>query len=240
MAGERISVFTTPFAQKVERLVAQQLGSPPGGTSRPPRTDRRFDDDGIEFFNDSGFTIPPFGIVGVDSSMDFGSGDAIPKVKRPGTTYYEDWLVNGDAPVSDQAYGMAQLGPVVVFAYDSGSPTAKSIYGPKPSQFTGSAGYAGLLRTIKIIDSTNKWAKGFLYSPITALLAKADSGVTARSGTTPGSGTVSIWCNVSGTLTDTTMDVTAYNMSGGAVASAAYIQIKLIGGQWWVDVEDCG
>ena len=44
---------------------------------------------------------------------------------------------------------------------------------------------------------------------------------------------------VSGTLTDTTIDLTVKNLSGTAVTADAYVMARLIDGDWWVDFEDC-
>ncbi len=76
----------------------------------------------------------------------------------------------------------------------------------------------------------------------TAVAKAGGSGVTARSGTTAGSGTVSIYSIVDGILTDTGETVTAYSMSATAVANNAYITIKRcsLDEEWIVDAEDCG
>ena len=76
----------------------------------------------------------------------------------------------------------------------------------------------------------------------TAVAKAGGSGVTARSGTTAGSGTVSIYYIASGVLTDTGETVTAYSMSATAVANNAYITIKRcsLDEEWIVDAEDCG
>lgn len=65
---------------------------------------------------------------------------------------------------------------------------------------------------------------------------------TARSGNTAGSGTVSIFSIVSGVLTNTGTNVTAYNLSATAVSPHTYITIKKcsLSEDWIVDAEDCG
>lgn len=64
-------------------------------------------------------------------------------------------------------------------------------------------------------------------------------GIASRSGTTLGSGTVTVYQNRKGTLTATSMTVTAYNGSDTAVAATAYIQIVWSDGFWSVFWEDC-
>ena len=83
------------------------------------------------------------------------------------------------------------------------------------------------------------WMTGEMQTAV----AKADSsGVTARSGTTAGSGTVSVYSIVAGVLTDSGEDVAVVNMSATAVANNAYITIKRcsLDEDWIVDAEDCG
>ena len=76
----------------------------------------------------------------------------------------------------------------------------------------------------------------------TAVAKAGASGVTARSGTTAGSGEVSIYYIASGVLTSTGETLTAYNLSATAVANNAYITIKRcsLDEEWIVDAEDCG
>lgn len=76
----------------------------------------------------------------------------------------------------------------------------------------------------------------------TAVAKAGGSGVTARSGTTAGSGIVSVYYIASGVLTDSGQDVAVVNMSATAVADNAYITIKRcsLDEEWIVDAEDCG
>jgi len=72
-------------------------------------------------------------------------------------------------------------------------------------------------------------------------------GIAARSGTTPGTAEVEVWrINAAGTLeavTDihgTTLTLTGYNISSGAVSANAYVQVKQDAyGRFIVDFEDC-
>jgi hypothetical protein len=73
----------------------------------------------------------------------------------------------------------------------------------------------------------------------TALAKSGGSGIPALSGSTPGSGTVTLYSFNGTTLSATTTTVTAYNMTSGAVAANAWLQLKLIAGYWFIDVEGC-
>lgn len=70
------------------------------------------------------------------------------------------------------------------------------------------------------------------------VLVHTGSGVTARSGTTPGSGTVTIYKISSGpTLETTGQTITAYNLSETAVPGSCYATCRRIRftGQWIID-----
>ena len=75
------------------------------------------------------------------------------------------------------------------------------------------------------------------------------SGISAMSGSTPSSGTVTLYqLNSSGTLETVKDDnlsdvtVTAYNIAASAVASSTWVQIKqeMSSGIFVIDFEDCG
>lgn len=71
--------------------------------------------------------------------------------------------------------------------------------------------------------------------------AKTQSGgVTAREDNTPGSGTVNIYRNENGTLTDTGLEQVVYNIASAAVAGDTFVIIGLGPDDWCVLVEDCG
>tara|TARA_B100000700_G_scaffold68567_1_gene75890 strand:- start:1868 stop:2446 length:579 start_codon:yes stop_codon:yes gene_type:complete len=76
--------------------------------------------------------------------------------------------------------------------------------------------------------------------PQTAI-AKSN-GISGRSGTTAGSGTASIYYLDGSTLTDTSHDLTVYNIADATIASGAWITIKrnANGSYWYVDMEACG
>lgn len=98
------------------------------------------------------------------------------------------------------------------------------------------------------VDSYVRISRNFrsglwMIDELQTAVAKADgSGVTARSGTTAGSGTVAVYYIAAGVLTDTGETLTAYNLSATAVANNAYITIKRcsLDEEWIVDAEDCG
>jgi hypothetical protein len=75
-------------------------------------------------------------------------------------------------------------------------------------------------------------------------VARVSATISAREGLTPGSGSAVLYQidSESGSLTTSSeADVTVYNMVTSEVTAGAdkFIQVKKIGGLWWIDVEDC-
>jgi len=186
--------------------------------------------------NDSGETIPAYSVVGVTTGATL-DGSYHLYAKKPSTTFYESYgfTCSVASTSSDKVGVIFETGLV---KYDTGTPTVGQGYGVKPGQFTVSLNYPGSWVCLGIVDSTLKIMRA-RYSPITSLIGKASGSITARAGTTPGTGTMDIWANVANVLTNTTLTATCKNLSATAVAASAYIQAKFIGGEFWVDFEDC-
>jgi hypothetical protein len=99
------------------------------------------------------------------------------------------------------------------------------------------------------VDSYIRVSRNFrsgLWMPsmeVQTAIAKTTGGISARSGTTAGSGTVDVYYLTSaGVLTNTGKTVSAYNIAGGNVNGSTFITIKRVEGSpfWVVDMEDCG
>jgi hypothetical protein len=77
-------------------------------------------------------------------------------------------------------------------------------------------------------------------APQTAV-GKAPNGISARSGTTAGSGQVDIYTIVSGVFTYSGYGLTAYNIADAAVAGGQHVMIKRngCGENWFVDMAEC-
>ena len=76
----------------------------------------------------------------------------------------------------------------------------------------------------------------------TAVAEVGSLGISARSGTTAGSGEAKIHYIAGGVLTDTGETLEVYNLSGSAINADSYITIKRcsLDEDWIVDAEDCG
>lgn len=66
------------------------------------------------------------------------------------------------------------------------------------------------------------------------------SGIVAASGSTPGSGSVTLYKFDGTSLATQGRTITAYNLSAGAVAANAWLIVCQIGKWWFVIYEDCG
>lgn len=70
--------------------------------------------------------------------------------------------------------------------------------------------------------------------------AKTDSGgVAAMTGTTPGTGTITLYFFDGTSLTANSTTDTAYNNMTTAVAGSAWIKVARVGQYWFVINEDC-
>ena len=189
------------------------------------------------FRNSEGSTMPGMSIACV-TGAEFKDNELILILAKPSTSFIRQIVVTEPIDCAASGYGRCAIGGIVPVKYDSGTPAFGDNYGFKPSQSTISKGFYGC-RVLKLLDSTAKIAQVEL-NEITTVLGKASGSISARSSTTPGSGSMEIWYNNAGTLTDAGFsDITVKNLSASAVTSGGYIQAKLIAGEWFVDFEDC-
>jgi len=81
----------------------------------------------------------------------------------------------------------------------------------------------------------------FIIEPIQTAVGKAPNGISARSGTTLGSGQVDIYAIIGGVFTYSGYGLTAYNIADGAVAGGQHVMIKrnASGSYWFVDMAEC-
>jgi hypothetical protein len=160
-------------------------------------------------------------------------GTTFKVIEKPGTTLRLEYLFNGPGVLTTGRYGTGYRGPMMLCKT---SPTIDQCFGPKPGQWELELGYP----TVAVMDGI-RISSGSIYigdgepRKITTLLGKATSSITARSGTTPGSGTFEIWGNLAGTLTDLGFsDITIKSDRATTVASGEYIQVNFIEGEWWL------
>ena len=102
---------------------------------------------------------------------------------------------------------------------------------------------------IRLIPSSGNGGAGNLRAdagygdPYTMIGVVATGGITARAGTTPGTGTVNVYhVNDSGVLAHyNSQTITVYNLSSAAIVADKYVMCKrdYVSWKWFVDFEDC-
>jgi len=81
--------------------------------------------------------------------------------------------------------------------------------------------------------------------PTNRYLGVTSGTITARSGTTPGTGTVTLYLysTSAGTVGTSGVNVTVYNFSSttGGIATSTYVWVEQdVDGNWWITSVDCG
>jgi hypothetical protein len=118
------------------------LGGATGGTTDlvlavQHATAQEAEPDGIPFRNDSGYTVPPHGVMFWYNSAFIGATEYA-LIERPGGTFDRYWLVNRDEAVVNGEFGRADLlfetpGPVAISTANPHG--AGYSFGPKPDSF---------------------------------------------------------------------------------------------------------
>lgn len=115
---------------RVNRLPVNLRKELEGDRVRESRADNR-----IHFKNDSGETVPAWGVMAVTGIEQYG--DRIQYViDKPDTTFRRMYLVNSSLDVADAEFGIAQPPGMTRVLYDTGAtPAALEGWGPKPASW---------------------------------------------------------------------------------------------------------
>lgn len=185
--------------------------------------------------NDSGEEIPAYGLMRI-TGVETVDGVLWYVVNKPNTTFQPFYVVNLGVALAINATGFGIIDGPVEALYTTGAPVYSEAWGVKPGQWNLERYYPGF-RVLGGTTSGRVWVE---QEQIHTLLAKAGaSGVAARSGTTISGTSVDVYVAVGTTLTDTTFNVTAYNMAGTAVAANKYLILNEAQDKWFVNFEDC-
>lgn len=215
--------FDEPSARRIGKVVRRIEAEINGAVDEPLKA--RFDDGWRAFKNDSGETIPKWGLFRVHD-VSVVSLDAYARVaKKPDTTFSQLYAVNSSMAVGDGELGLCRLFGDVLVVYDSGTPAFGEGWGPKPAQFTASKFYPACLIVEKVLDSTQKIMLAQL-GPIQRGIGKANGSTSNRT-----SGAISIWAGTFGSEVDITgMDPTAFNL-GTDVSTDDWVNWDHLDGQ---------
>ena len=113
--------------------------------------------DGELFSNQSGGTIPAYGICLCGSGVVTNGANALPQAIQPNVYgCRQNFFINGPEPVTAGAPGLAQRGPRYLIAYDSadGTPIGEDRWGPRNGTYLLKKNTGGF-RVLGIWDSGN-------------------------------------------------------------------------------------
>ena len=93
---------------------------------------------------------------------------SIVAVTQPDSTVGKTYAVNGPVPIQANDFGRVCFGPVVLVAYDTGTPAVDDQYGWVSGQGTVSASSSNLIiNNLRVVDPTNKLLLGSLLGGTT-------------------------------------------------------------------------
>ncbi len=110
---------------------------------------------------------------------------SIVAVKQPDADEGKTYCVNGPTPIAVGAYGRVCFGPVVLVAYDTGTPAIDDQYGWKSGQGTVVKDEGVLFNVLRVVNSTSKLLLGSIIGGESATRRFELKDAHAPSGTTP-------------------------------------------------------
>lgn len=226
------NLITSDTADTIRRLAnAGPAVIPRGGGSKVRAQAPRENPNRTFFRNDSGETIPAFGLMAVTGAV-VSTFRSYYIVTKPSATFQRKYLVNGPRSVAyvdsgHPTYGMAQEGAIQRVLYNSGTPAADEGFGPTPGQWYATKNYPQTCLVHGVWDSTAKI--------MLATLGTIDSFVGKPSGSIAldTTGTINLY---SGTFPLSSLSViSSYTISacnvGPAVTTSDYVDVGFRQGQ---------
>ena len=197
----------------------------------------------ILVFNDSGQTVPAYGLMQITGTLDEDGRNYI-KIKRPADSVPPGLLlINGPTEIAVAGYGTAQPGPTYRLLHDGGTYSAGYTLGINIGAFTATFGH---LFTILGVDAIDTNIVRAMFAECTRfVLAYTTGGATGRSGTTLGKGTATMrYLAVSGadrilTATADSASKDFFNLSTSTVGTNRYLMLLRHGADLLANWEDC-
>jgi hypothetical protein len=202
----------------------------------------------VAFYNDSGETVPAYGIVRVQGYLSAFDRNVL-KVRKPGvaSTGPGSWyMANGPREVAVGEYGLLQTGPLVQLLYHtSDSPGIRDWYGidgfRARSYPNGQPHFQVLIEDV--IDATNKLAWARLI-PFSSLMIQAPAaGIPGRVGSLMGAATCTIIVmnQTNDQLAASSSTVKVYNWATTSACATGdrYGLANYIDGKWRIASDDC-
>lgn len=139
---------------------------------------------GIPFKNAYAGAIAAYEVLAVEDIVTPADGKLpLVQVNRPSTTFRQMHLINNQWPVLQDGVGLAQLGPMVIAKYATGTPALGEGFGAKPSQFTLEKNYPTVCTCVGIYDSSNKYMLANWHPEILEVFGQTQ-GAIAKNATT--------------------------------------------------------
>ncbi len=224
----------------LRRYVADTRASRTGFGGRPIP---QFKERQPRFYNASGETVPAYAMMAVTGVQTLDDGSVVPKIGKPSTTFYQNYLVNGSVPVPVEddttmppttGIGNYQDGADVKIWYYT-APALGDELGPAPGYWYLTKDYLPVFTTYGVIDTTNRVAIGRFHE-LGMFIGKLDAALSVGS-----SATVSIYTRRGSSFSDTTFNVIAYDWLGYAsIPTGKKVVCQKIGGIYVVIEAECG
>ena len=183
----------------------------------------------IPFYNDSGSTIDPFSVFRVDGlhAVD-GVQMLVAKQSNVYGSQYSHYI-NGPTSVADEAIG-ACFGMFPCLASVDGSPAKGAQVGPQSGSWILKASTYGF----RVVETISSGLAIVERDPMLAFTGKYDSDCSQGS-----AGTVSIYYPSSGTLTDTTQNMSSVLAVSGDFLSTDFVNVTWLNGRWEAYTREC-
>lgn len=181
--------------------------------------------------NSSGAVIPPFSVVLRSGPTTSNNEIVIPVVKPNASSTDFNWdgyLVTGPFAIgagsSDEGIATDLCQPNFV-RYDTGTPAAGEIWGPKHGQHTLSKNYYGFECLGGNTTAAGNNVSLFRWVGVKSVLGKPDGSIANAA-----SGTINVYTGTAGSESDSGMDIGSVYNRGGALTTSDYIFVLRNGG----------
>jgi hypothetical protein len=195
----------------------------------------------IRIINDSGETIPAYGIMAVTTGFQVQIGTPLVHVTKPSTTFRRRYLINGATSVSASGESFAQMPQgdgLYKILYDSGTPAQGDGWGPKPAQWSLSLNFPSTTTVEGIYNAGDTLLLGSLHK-INIVIGKLAGSLSQGS-----TATVNIWAGAGGSeavVSSLTLTGRDWLMKSGAtaIASGKKVICQWINGIWYITEAEC-
>ena len=193
----------------------------------PPRAQSfREEPRGVRFRNDAGEQMPGYAIgrvTGMDTLTEMVGG--FYKLAKPSSTFGRIHIVNGSQPVDAGDFGFGQLWGEACYAlFDSGTPAAGEVWGPKSGQWSLAKNYPGY----NVCGESTSGRTLVVGEPINRLIGKPTATINADA-----SGNFHWYVGAAGSEADTTVDVAAWNKTGRKLRTDDWCALEWIDGAFY-------